>query len=114
MYTGESLPRPLSEVLKAVADATKTGTRPIPNDRLHRAAVLAFEPLRTILDHPRTRLLREHEQRPIHNIREMDTHCMAWLARLPGRTIREKLAREATRAVGRPPIHTRHSREPSC
>ena len=92
MYTGESLPRPLSEVLKAVADATKTGTRPIPNDRLHRAAVLAFEPLRTILDHPRTRLLREHAQRPIHNIREMDTHCMAWLARLPGRTIREKLA----------------------
>ena len=92
MYTGESLPRPLSEVLKAVADATKTGTRPIPNDRLHRAAVLAFEPLRTILDHPRTRLLREREQRPIHNIREMDTHCMAWLARLPGRTIREKLA----------------------
>lgn len=92
MHTGESLPRPLSEVLKAVADATKTGTRPIPNDRLHRAAVLAFEPLRTILDHPRTRLLREHEQRPIHNIREMDTHCMAWLARLPGRTIREKLA----------------------
>ena len=92
MHTGESLPRPLSEVLKAVADATKTGTRPIPNDRLHRAAVLAFEPLRTILDHPRTRLLREHAPRPIHTIREMDTHSMAWLARLPGRTIREKLA----------------------
>ena len=92
LHTGESLPRPLSKVLKAVADATKTGTRPIPNDRLHRAAVLAFEPLRTILDHPRTRLLREHAQRPIHSIQEMDTHCMAWLARLPGRTIREKLA----------------------
>ena len=91
-YTGESLPRPLNEVLKEVAAATQTGTRPIPNDRLHRAAVLAFEPLRTILNHPRTRLLREHAQRPIHNIREMDTHSMAWLARLPGRTIREKLA----------------------
>ena len=92
VHTGESLPRPLHEVLKAVSDATKTGTRPIPNDRLHRAAVLAFEPLRSILDHPRTRLLREYEQRPIHSIREMDSHCMAWLARLPGRTIREKLA----------------------
>ena len=92
MHTDKSLPRPLHEVLKAVADATKTGTRPIPNDRLQRSAVLAFEPLRKILEHPRTRLLREHEQRPIHNIREMDTHCMAWLARLPGRTIREKLA----------------------
>lgn len=92
MHTGESLPRPLHEVLKAVSDATKTGTRPIPNDRLQRAAVLAFEPLRKIFDHPTTRLLREHEQCPIHNIREMDTHCMAWLARLPGRTIREKLA----------------------
>ena len=91
-HTDKSLPRPLHEVLKAVADATKTGTRPIPNDRLQRSAVLAFEPLRKILEHPRTRLLREHEQRPIHNIREMDTHCMAWLARLPGRTIREKLA----------------------
>ena len=92
MHTGESLPRPLHEVLKAVADSTKTGTRPVPNDRLHRAAVLALEPLRTILEHPRTRLLREHAPRPIHSIREMDTHCMAWLARLPGRTIREKLA----------------------
>ena len=92
VHTGESLPRPLHEVLKAVSDATKIGTRPIPNDRLHRAAVLAFEPLRSILDHPRTRLLREYEQRPIHSIREMDSHCMAWLARLPGRTIREKLA----------------------
>lgn len=92
MHTGESLPRPLIEVLKAIADATKTGTRPIPNDRLHRAAVLAFESLRTILNHPRTRLLRDHAQRPIHTIREMDTHCMVWLARLPGRTIREKLA----------------------
>ena len=91
-HTGESLPRPLCEVLKAVADATKTGTRPMPNDCLHRAAVLAFEPLRAILHQPRTRLLREHAQRPIHSIREMDTHCMAWLARLPGRTIREKLA----------------------
>lgn len=92
VHTGESLPRPLHEVLKAVSDATKTGTRPIPNDRLHRATVLAFEPLRSILDHPRTQLLREHAQRPIHSIREMDSHCMAWLARLPGRTIREKLA----------------------
>ena len=92
MHTGESLPRPLHEMLKSVADSTKTGTRPIPNDRLYRAAVLAFEPLRTILEHPRTRLLREHAPRPIHSIREMDTHCMAWLARLPGRTIREKLA----------------------
>ena len=91
-HTGESLPHSLYEVLKAVADATKTGTRPMPNDRLHRAAVLAFEPLRAILHQPRTRLLREHAQRPIHSIREMDTHCMAWLARLPGRTIREKLA----------------------
>ena len=91
-HTGASLPHPLCEVLKAVADATKTGTRPMPNDGLHRAAVLAFEPLRAILHQPRTRLLREHAQRPIHSIREMDTHCMAWLARLPGRTIREKLA----------------------
>ncbi len=90
--TGESLPRPLAEVLDKVACSIKTGTRPIPNDRLHRAAVLAFEPLRAILHQPRTRLLREHAQRPIHAIREMDTHCMAWLARLPGRTIREKLA----------------------
>ncbi len=92
VHTGESLPHPLCEVLEKVADSIETGTRPIPNDRLHRAAVLAFEPLRSILHQPRTRLLREHAQRPIHSIREMDTHCMAWLARLPGRTIREKLA----------------------
>lgn len=91
-HTGESLPVPLVAALERPQRVTRSENRPIPNDRIQRSSDLCFDPLRKIISRPKTRLLREHEQRPIHSIREVDARCMAWMARLPGRNVREKLS----------------------
>ena len=92
LHTGDSLPQPLWKVLSNIDHMTRSGVRPIPADHLHRATCLTFDSVRSVLAQPHTRLLREHEQRPIYDLREMDAQCMTWLARQPGRSVREKLA----------------------
>lgn len=89
--SGEPLPQPLREVLRSLAQALETGTRPRPADEVHRAVALAHDAIRSIVASPRSRLVRSHEQRPVYALRELDARCMIWMARQPGRTVREKL-----------------------
>ena len=97
--TGEPLPRPLTEILRDVRNATATGSRPFPHDRLLGAAEFTTDSLEHLLDRHRHRIVRVHEQLPFHQLREVDTRSMAWLARQPGRNIREKLSGR-THALG--------------
>lgn len=89
--SGEPLPRPLRDVLRSVAEAVASGMRPRPADEVHRASVLSHDAIRNIVASPRSRLERHHEQRPVYALREMDARCMMWMAKQPGRTVREKL-----------------------
>jgi len=97
--TGTPLPRPLTEILHDVRDATSKGSRPFPRDRLLVAAEFSADSLEHLLDRHRHRTVRIHEQLPFHQLREVDTRSMAWLARQPGRNIREKLSGR-THALG--------------
>lgn len=97
--TGDPLPRPLTEILRDVRAATLTGSRPFPRDRLLSAAEFTADSLEHLLDHHRHRIVRVHEQLPFHQLREVDTRSMVWLARQPGRNIREKLSGR-THALG--------------
>lgn len=97
--TGAPLPRPLTEILRDVRIATSKGSRPFPRDRLLVAAEFAADSLEHLLDRHRHRTVRTHEQLPFHQLREVDTRSMAWLARQPGRNIREKLSGR-THALG--------------
>jgi len=97
--TGEPLPRPLTEILRDVRRATAGGSRPFPRDRLLCAAEFTVDSLTHLLDRHRHRIVRVHEQLPFHQLREVDTRSMAWLARQPGRNIREKLSGR-THALG--------------
>lgn len=97
--TGEPLPRPLTEILSKVRSATAGGSRPFPRDRLLCAAEFTVDSLMHLLDRHRHRIVRIHEQLPFHQLREVDTRSMAWLARQPGRNIREKLSGR-THALG--------------
>jgi cold shock CspA family protein len=97
--TGEPLPRPLTEILSDVRGATATGCRPFPRDRLLGAVEFTVDALEHLLDRYRHRIVRVHEQLPFHQLREVDTRSMAWLARQPGRNIREKLSGR-THALG--------------
>lgn len=90
--TGVPLVGSLFSTLERVTAAVSQGTRPPPRDDLALAAELAQAPLEHLLQRFRTRTLREHHLVPISQVREVDRKSMAWLARLPGRTVREKLS----------------------
>ncbi len=91
-FTGESVPVPLSSVLRSLHQVLVEGGRPLPLDRLQQAADLVRGPLKEVLAVPRTRIERRHVMSPLHRAREMDAKCIDWLGRQPGRTVREKLA----------------------
>lgn len=97
--TGDPLPRPLTEILRDVRNATSNGSRPFPRDRLLVAAEFTADSLKHLLARHRHRSVRSYEQLPFHQLREVDTRSMAWLARQPGRNIREKLSGR-THALG--------------
>lgn len=90
--TGVSLPRPLTEILRDIRSVTASGSRPFPHDCLLHAAEFAADSLENLLDRHRHRIVRSHEQVPFHQLREVDNRSMEWLARQPGRNIREKLS----------------------
>jgi hypothetical protein len=91
-HTGEPLPSSLLLTLRRIEEASRTGVRPLPADRLQQAVEFLRRPLRHILEHARTRIVRKHVLLPLHRLREMDAKCLDWLGRQPGRTVREKLA----------------------
>ncbi len=97
--TGAPLPQSVLEYLESLAIASSVGRRPLPCDRLACAAELAERPLAELINRHRTRLERTHEQLPFHRLRDVDPRSVEWMARLPGRTVREKLAGR-TRALG--------------
>lgn len=97
--TGAPLPCPVTEILRDVRAVTVAGSRPFPHDRLLYAAEFAAGSLGHLIDRHSHRIVRSHEQLPFHQLREVDTRSMAWLARQPGRNIREKLSGR-THALG--------------
>ena len=97
--TGEPLPQSLQELLVAMNGATAAGCRPFPRDPMFVAAEFAARPLAQLLEHHRTRIVRTHEQLPFHRLREVDNRSLTWLARQPGRSVREKLSGR-THALG--------------
>lgn len=97
--TGAPLPRPLTEILRDIRSITASGSRPFPHDCLLHVAEFVTDSLEHLLDRHRHRVVRSHEQLPFHQLREVDNRSMAWLARQPGRNIREKLSGR-THAMG--------------
>ena len=61
-------------------------------DRIYRIVSHSKEAVLAIMEHTRDKILREHAMLPIHAAREIDSNCVQWLSRQPGRTLREKLS----------------------
>lgn len=91
-HTGECLPQSLLGILERLDFCTVDSRRPYPCDPLFQAIELCVESLDSILQHSRSRIVREHVPQRIHALREVDTRSLSWIARLPGRSMREKLA----------------------
>lgn len=47
--------------------------------------------MKAIWAQPQEKIMRVHEEMTSHQVREMDSHCINWLSRKPGRSKREKL-----------------------
>ncbi|WP_168210675.1 DUF2357 domain-containing protein [Persicimonas caeni] len=110
--TGRPRPVMLREVLRSIRQVLAGGARPLPYDVGQRALDLCLEAIGNILREPRTKIVRQHEMRPLHAVREMDEASMRWLARQPGRTAKEKLAgqRKAKAVVRRFSVDTLENR----
>ena len=61
-------------------------------DRIYQIINHSNNAITAIMGHAREKILREHAMLPIHTAKEVDSKSVQWLGRLPGRTIREKLA----------------------
>jgi len=90
--TSAPVPQPLRELLFQLDDEARDAVHPVPVDALFQAVELCARPLAEIVDRHRTRVVREHARVPTHRLREVDAKSVAWLARQPGRTVREKMA----------------------
>jgi len=91
--TGRPRPMGLLEFLDQVSrTTTETIFEGELKDRVCRIVAHTLEAVRAILARPRVKILREHARLPIHAVRELDSACLQWLSRQPGRTFREKLA----------------------
>jgi hypothetical protein len=101
-WTGLPMPLGLSELSSKVTESAARRCVTIPKDRVGRILDHCSEALTAIVGKPRDKVLREHAMMPIHRAREVDSGCMHWLSRRPGRTVKEKLSgRPYTLAVNR-------------
>ena len=106
-FSGDALPRGFSEWLTSCAPALegvdKAADRPgYPQDRFVRLLQHSLGRLPQLLKNLRRNVTRDYAMLPIHAIREMDSNCLMWLSRQPGRSIRQKLSgRQSALAVRR-------------
>lgn len=94
--TGEPVAQSLRDFLLALDVELAGAQQPLPVDMLFQTIELAGGPLAHIVERHRTRIVRGHERIALHRVREMDAKSVSWIARQPGRTVREKLAGQKT------------------
>lgn len=87
--TGEGLPTDLDALLTGIACFSREKPR---LDRLCRLEAHCGAALLQLLKTPHESLRREYAMLPLHSVREMDAHTVAWLGRQPGKTLAQKLA----------------------
>lgn len=87
--TGDTLPMPLSRVLKRMAEREPS---PFVKDRLWLLMEHSRESARRLMKALSEEPRREPAYLPIREVRELDTASFIALSRRPGRNIREKLA----------------------
>ena len=101
--TGEPQWHPVGRILAAAQQHLEGGDRPVRLGMAQRVAELFGPAIAQIIEDPKEEHRRTRQRLPIHRVREIDTATMAWLARTPGRTVREKVVASGRMlAVARP------------
>ncbi|MEB9458422.1 DUF2357 domain-containing protein [Bacillus anthracis] len=69
-----------------------TTSRPIPYDMIHQLMDFCMKAVERIVRNPRKKLLKESKMISTHKLKTQSSKTMNWIAKQPGRNIREKLA----------------------
>lgn len=93
------VPARVRTVARALAAHVAAGFARVPLDDLQRAVEFLAPAVGSILAQPNTRLARTHQHVRWERLDELDARSLAWMSRLPGRTMREKSA-STSRALG--------------
>lgn len=97
-WDGEGLLTELDRFLARISSGNPDGCL----DRLDHIQAHTKEAVNYLLGHIHEEIIRQHTLLPIGSVREVDTSTLIWLSRLPGRTVREKLAgKRKIKAVAR-------------
>lgn len=101
--SGEPTWQRLSGLLKKWHGHVSGGHQAVPLGLALRSWDYLGRDLEALLDQPRSRHVRDHALLPLHKVRELDSHSVAWLAKQPGRTAMDKAgSRRSALAVIRP------------
>ncbi len=82
--TGEPIITALSHIV--------TSTKLQSQDKFSHLLSYCDTPLKTVINHPRYKIIREHGLVPIYKAQQLDSRSVQWLSRQPGNNIRQKLA----------------------
>jgi len=69
-----------------------TSTKLQSQDKFTQLLSYCDAALKTVIYHPRYKVVREHDFVPIHKAQQLDSRSVQWLSRQPGNNIRQKLS----------------------
>ena len=90
--SGQPSPLGKSTLTKQIVKQWSVKNEDPLKDRLSRIIEHSKESVKSIINRPRQKVLREHSILPVYAVHEVDSSSMHWLSRKSGRNIREKLA----------------------
>ena len=90
--SGKTLPTDVSTFVDKISDLDEKEIITRKEDRVYRILEHTSAAVRHIIGHIRSKIVRDHALLPIYAAREMDMVSVQWLARKPGRNLREKLS----------------------
>lgn len=91
--SGHAMPTGIVDYMEVVFKSMQEASHPgETKDRIYQIVSHTMEAVLAILQHTRNKILREHAMLPVHAAREVDSKSVQWLSRLPGRTLRDKIA----------------------
>lgn len=91
--THQIMPETLSQLLIKISNSYHSPCDLSSNkDRFTRIIEQCYQAVRSILVHPKERIIREHGLLPLNQVRIVDNTSLHWLSRQSGRNFREKLS----------------------
>jgi len=89
---GRCVPQQLHILIKNIYESIcNESARPVSDDRIYQAVKLCFDPVKKIVNRPRSNITKKYIMQPYYAAKGLDHKCIEWMSKLPGRNFKEKL-----------------------